>query len=169
MKKHIVLIMNAVLVTVILGAIIFTVLRLISSQPVATEPTQPAAAQQTQTAGSEPVTVPAGERYKVGIVQHAANPDSDNCYAGFISQLNDRGLLSNVEIVYIVEEDNDRCKAEIQRLVDEGCDLLYTIGPFASKAAAAVTDQIPVVFASVSDPEEAGLVNSNEEPGGTLL
>lgn len=168
MKKHIVLIMNIILVVVIVGAGAYTLVRMLSTQPAPTEPAAAPSVSVETKAQTEAQTLPAGERYKVGIIQHAAKGDSDNCYAGFISQLNERGLLSNIDIIYVVEEDNDKCRQEIQRLVDEGCDLLYTIGPFASKAAAEITDEIPIVFASVSDPEEAGLVESNEEPGGNI-
>ena len=165
MKKHIVLMMNIVLALVIIGAIVFTVMRALSTEPHSV-PAETTAVESAPT--EEYPTAPAGERYKVGIVQHANNEQSDSCYAGFISQLKDRGLLDHVEVMYVVEENNDKCTAEIQRLVDEGCDLIYTIGPFASTAAAAITTQIPIIFAGVSDPEEAGLVNSNEAPGGNV-
>jgi len=168
MKKHIVLIMNMVLAAVIVGAIAFTIMHALSSDKAPAEPADETTAPAVTEASTEAVTLPAGERYKVGIIQHSTKADSDSCYAGFISQLNDRGLLSNIDIVYVVEENDDKCKEEISRLVDEGCDLLYTVGPFASKAAAKITDEIPIVFAMVSDPEEAGLVESNEEPGGSI-
>ena len=165
MKKHIVLIMNIVLVAAIIGAIVFTVIRAVSPKPADTSPTEAAAASETPTVSS---TIPDGERYKIGIIQHGTGENSSNCYAGYISQLNDRGLLSNIDVVYIVENDDEKCISEIQRLVDEGCDLLYTIGPFASKRAAKITSDIPIVFAAVDDPEEAGLVESNESPGKNI-
>ena len=164
MKKHIVLIMNIVLVVLIIGAIVFTLSKVLSDKAPSTDPVQPTLQTVPPTqAVTEPV-----ERYKVGIVQHADKPSSKSCYEGFISQLKNRGLLDNIDVVYVVEEDDDKCKDEIQRLVDEGCDLLYTVGPFASKSAAAITEEIPIVFAAVSDPEDAGLVDSNESPGGNI-
>ena len=167
MKKHIVLIMNIVLVLAVIGGIVFTVVRAMQSEPEPVpEPTVPQLA--TVPVTEAPSVVPPGERYKVGIVRHGLDKDSDSCYAGFISQLNTRGLLDYIDVVYIIENDDEKCISEIQRLVDEGCDLLYTIGPFASKYAAEATTEIPIVFAAVSDPEEMGLVESNEAPGGNV-
>lgn len=166
MKKHIVLIMNILLIAAIIAAIVFTVMRALQPKPVETLPTEPPHA--TEAATEAATVIPPGERFKVGIVRHGTDKDSDSCYAGFISQLNTRGLLDYIDVVYIIENDDELCKAEIQRLVDEGCDLLYTIGPFASKYASAATTEIPIVFAAVSDPEEMGLVESNEAPGGNV-
>ena len=164
MKKHIILIMNIVLVAAIAVAAVFAFSRKGPKTSDATEPVQP-------TLASVPATqapTVEEEHYKVGIVQHADGLSSKNCYEGFISQLNDRGLLDNLDIVYVVEKDNEKCKSEIQRLVDEGCDLLYTIGPFASNRAAEITKDIPIVFAAVNDPEDLHLVASNESPGGNI-
>lgn len=165
MKKHTVLIMNIALIVLIIGAIGFTVFRILTA-----EPKEPEAASTVEATAAETrsVTKAGGEKFKIGIVQHVENTASDNCYAGFISEMNTLGLLDSVDIMYVIETDDDRCRAEIQRLIDEGCDLLCTIGTFASKEAAALTDEIPIVFAAVSDPEEVGIVKSNEEPGGNV-
>lgn len=166
MKKHIVLIMNIVLIVLIIGAIGFTAFRLMNNG-ASVEPTEAPTIAPTVSPTAAP-TVPPGEKKKIGIIQHTNNTESANCYAGFITELKERGVLEYAEIVYIIEEDGDLCKEKIRNLVDEGCDLLFTIGPFASKAAAAITDEIPIVFAAVSDPEEHGLVESNEEPGKNI-
>lgn len=166
MKKHIVPIMNTALILLICAALVFTIMRALGSKPAEATPDEtPAHATEAPT---ELATAPPGEHYKVGVVRHGQDPNSDSCYAGFISQLNVRGLLNNLEIVYIIESDGEKCKAAIQKLVDDGCDLLYAIGPFATKYAALATKDIPIVFAAVSDPEEMGLVASNEAPGGNV-
>ena len=163
MKKHIVLIMNIVLIVLVIGGIVFTVMRIASTSgdPEPTEPAEPT------------IVLPATqdtpkERLKVGVVQHGLDRSSDSCYAGFVNQLKKRNLLDSVEITYVVENDDEKCISEIGRLIEEGCDMLYTIGPFASKYAANATLEIPIVFAAVSDPEEMGLVVSNEAPGGNI-
>ena len=165
MKKHLVLIMNIVLVAAVIGAIVFTLIRVLSPKPTAVEPAETVAATQSVT---EAATLAPGERYKVSIIQHGPSDDGDACYAGFISQLKKRGLLDSLDIVYIVEADDEKCTSEIKRVVEEGCDLIYTIGPFASKTASDITKDIPIVFAGVKDPEETGLVESNEAPGGNV-
>ena len=105
---------------------------------------------------------------RIGIVQHGIGKDSASCYDGFIEQLGKRKMLENADITYIIENSDEKCIEAIQQLVDDKVDLLYTIGPFASKYAAAATDEIPIVFAAVTDPEEMGLVESNEAPGGNV-
>lgn len=169
MKKHIVLIMNIVLVTVILGAVGFTIYNVLTNGNKDTAPVSGnTAASISSDATAEQPTVDPDERYKIGIVQHFNNPESNDCYAGFISELNERGLVGNVDIVYVIEEDNARCNEEIKRLIDEKCDLLCTIGSYATKAAASQTSDIPIVFAGIADPEKAGLIDSNESPGGNI-
>lgn len=108
------------------------------------------------------------KKYKIGIVQHSLGKASKDCYEGFITELNDRGLLNYTEIVYIVDDNDEKCREKLKNLVDGGCDLLYTIGRFTSEAAAEFTSEIPIVFGGVNSPAEIGLVKSNEEPGGNV-
>lgn len=171
MKKHFVLIMNIVLVIVILGAVGFTIFNLFTRENAkitADYSDKQAHPIVSSDAVTEEMTVDPAERYKIAIVQHANNQESNDCYAGFISELNERGLIGNVDIVYIIEEQEERCQSEIQRVIDEGCDLICTIGPFATKIAASLTSDIPIVFAGIADPEKVGLIDSNENPGGNI-
>lgn len=169
MKKHLVLIMNIVLTIAILGAVGFTLYNAFSSGDKEASPVSGSTtAQVSSDATAAPATVHPDERYKIGIVQHFNNPESNDCYAGFISELNERGLIGNVDIVYVIEEDAARCNEEIKRLIDEKCDLLCTIGTYATKAAARLTKDIPIVFAGIADPEKAGVIESNENPGGNI-
>ncbi len=105
--------------------------------------------------------------YKVGIVQNGLGNASKECYEGFITELNERGVLDQLDIVYIVEDDKEECAAKIKELSAE-CDLLYTIGRYASVTAKETTKNIPVVFGAVNSPDEIGLVASNEAPGGNV-
>ena len=170
MKKHFVLIMNILLVVILLGAVGFTIFNIATKKDKdkASTPESPTTAVLSSDAATEMPTVNPAERYKIGIIQHHNNADSNDCYAGFISELNDRGLVGNVDIVYIIEEDEKRCDAEIKRLINEKCDLLCTIGSYTSTIAASMTTDIPIVFAGIADPEKAGLIHSNESPGGNI-
>lgn len=165
MKKHIVLIMNIVLIALVVGAIVFIVFRVIGGNTRIVEATEPDHAETVSL--TEAPTMPE-EKFRIGIVQNGAGVTSDYCYAGFISELNDRGLLEHADVTYVLEDDKELCKEKIQHLVDSGCDLLYTIGAFASKAAAGITTEVPIVFGAVTDPEDLGLVESNESPGSNV-
>ena len=164
MKKHIIIIMNIILVAVVLGAVAFAVLKIVNNkqEPVPTE--APTIAQATF---DEPTAAPQ-KLYKVGIVQNGLGNASKDCYEGFISELNERGVLQNLDIVYIVEDDKEECKKKIENLVSDKCDLLYTIGRYATEASAEATKDIPIIFGAVNSPDEIGLVESNEAPGGNV-
>lgn len=165
MKKHLIVVMNIVLIAVVIGAIIFTVVNAMNkrSESEATAATEsPSAAIETQS-----VTMPENS-FKVGIIQHGLGNASKDCYEGFITELNERGLLDKMEIVYIVEDNKEMCRDKIQKLVDGGCDLMYTIGRYASETAADITKDVPIVFGAVNSPDEVGLVKSNEAPGGNV-
>ena len=167
MKKYIIPIMNVVLILAIVGGLGFTLWKVFTNDQKAPTTDQTAVSETGATRDEAPTEAEL-EHFRVGVVQHATAKPNDYCYQGFVDQLKQRGLLSGVDVTYVVENDDEKCIAEIQRLVDEGCDLLYAIGPFAAKNAAAITDEIPIVFAAVTDPEEAGLVESNEVPGGNV-
>lgn len=54
-----------------------------------------------------------------------------------------------------------------RELVQQGVDLIFTAPEiYAAKAAQMATTQIPIVFADVGDPVQAGLVESFARPGG---
>ncbi len=165
MKKHLVIIMNIVLIIAVVGAIVFTVMNAMNQkreEPTATPVSATVAATESASAAT------AAKQYKIGIIQHGLGNASKDCYQGFISELNESGRLSETEIVYIVEDDEELCREKIKTLIDGGCDLLYTIGRFASEAAAEATKKVPIVFGAVNSPDEVGLVESNEVPGGNV-
>jgi putative ABC transport system substrate-binding protein len=49
-----------------------------------------------------------------------------------------------------------------------GCDLIVAATTPGAQAAAAATDTIPIVFLGVSNPVQAGLVESLDRPGGNI-
>jgi putative ABC transport system substrate-binding protein len=56
----------------------------------------------------------------------------------------------------------------VRELVQYGVDLIFTSEDEPSKAAQEATTQLPIVFASVSDPVGMGLVQSFARPGGNI-
>ena len=170
------MILIAVLVVLIVAGAVFAAIRLadnassdtpseqLSPDGKSTGPTdQPSASMIASPDEAKPLT-----KVRIGVVQHGLGQDSEDCYNGFIEQLTKRKMLDNAEITHIVENSDEKCIEAIRTLVDDKVDLLYTIGPFASRYAAAATSEIPIVFAAVTDPEEMGLVESNEAPGGNI-
>ncbi|MBQ7133669.1 MAG: ABC transporter substrate-binding protein [Ruminococcus sp.] len=166
MKKHLVLIVNIVLILAILGGVFFAVYR---ASKIAPEATQPVSTVDEVATVDEAPTEPQ-EIYTVGIIQHSNVENANNVYQGFIAELAANGYINNNNIIldYNLEEDNDKCEEVIKRFIDEDYDLIFTIGPFATKLAASMTTEIPIVFGAVQEPELEDYVESNEAPGGNV-
>ena len=165
MKKHLTVLISIVLIVLVIGAVVFFFLKAQNSSD--NRPGYGSADSTVSASEIMPYTEPV-KLYKIGIVHNGLGNASKDCYEGFITELNESGILDKVEIVYIVEDNKELCREKIESLVKNGCDLLYTIGRYASETAAAVTKEIPIVFGAVNSPDEVGLVESNEAPGGNV-
>lgn len=165
MKKNLVIAISVILIIAVIGAVVFIT---ISSTNHMREGDAFTATNDSALLNATTAETMYSETFKIGIVQHGLGDASKDCYGGFMMELDERQLLSNLEIVYIVEDDEELCRTKIAELVDGGCDLLYTIGRFASETAAGITKDVPIVFGAVNSPDEVGLVDSNEVPGGNV-
>jgi putative ABC transport system substrate-binding protein len=58
--------------------------------------------------------------------------------------------------------------AAARELVQYGVDLIFVDADEPAKAAQQATTQIPIVFASVNDPEGLGSIQSFARPGGNV-
>ena len=59
-------------------------------------------------------------------------------------------------------------KTAAQTFVANECDVIIAIATPAAQAVLSETTEIPIVFAAVTDPVDAGLVDSLEQPGGNV-
>ena len=55
-----------------------------------------------------------------------------------------------------------------QTFVGDECDVIVAIATPAAQAALSETTEIPIVFAAITDPVGAGLVDSLDNPGGNV-
>ncbi len=164
MKKHIVPVMNIVLILVLVAGIGLLLYRgTVRADDPDTAPTEAATQMSPATSASS-----SGERYRVGILQKSERASAQKCYEGFLTELNSRGVLDRVDVSYVLETDAAAFREKTAALIDDGCDLLYAIGTSAAKTAVELTTDIPIVFAGVNDPGQEGLVESNEIPGGNV-
>ncbi len=58
--------------------------------------------------------------------------------------------------------------AAARKLVGYGVDIIFAVGISAARAAQQATTSIPVIFVSVDDPVQAGLIQSFARPGGNI-
>ncbi len=114
-----------------------------------------------------------GETYKVGICNYVDDASLNQIVENIQTQLATIGEEKGV--TFDVSYDN--CNADaavmeqiIQNFIADEVDLMVGVATPVAMAMQADTEdnQIPVVFSAVSDPEAAGIVESNDAPGANI-
>lgn len=99
------------------------------------------------------------------IVSHAAL-DADE--KGFEAALTSAGFKEGVNIRYDrqnAQGDPAKATAIARKFESDKVDLVHSIATPTSQAVVKVIDKIPVVFSSISDPVDAGVVPKDSVPG----
>lgn len=106
-----------------------------------------------------------GEKtYHVGASQIVEHPSLDEAYKGFKAALKDAGL--NVEYdLQSAQGDQNNVAPISEGFVADNVDLIFANSTPSALGAVQATSEIPIVFTSVTDAVEAGLVKSMDEPG----
>lgn len=116
----------------------------------------------------KPVVINAEDRVKVGILQYVEHEALDAARQGFEDRLNETSLADQIEIdVQNANGDQSNLQSISEKLVRDN-DILFAIATPAAQALAIAEQTKPIFFAAVTDPVEAGLVDSNEKPGRNL-
>ncbi|SEE62276.1 ABC transporter substrate-binding protein [Ruania alba] len=108
-----------------------------------------------------------GESYSVGITQIVSHPSLDAARDGFKAALADAGL----EVTYDEQNaqgDQATATSIATTFASDDLDLILAIATPTAQATAQATTEIPILFTAVTDPVEAGLVDSWESPGSNL-
>ncbi len=116
-----------------------------------------------------------GTVYKVGIIQYVDDASLNQIVDNLEKQLDVLGeekgcTFEYADYYYNGQADSTTINQIVTELINDEVDILVPIAtPTAMICQAATEDnQIPVVFAAVSDPEGAGLVASNDAPGANV-
>lgn len=109
--------------------------------------------------------------HTVGVINFS--PAAELAYKGFKEGMADLGYVENKNIRYIYSgaiQDKMALETEGKRLVDAKVDLIFAMSTPGALVAKAVSEpmNIPVVFAPVSNPVGAGIVDSMKRPGGNV-
>ena len=110
------------------------------------------------------------QEYRIGISQFVEHPALDNARNGFIEGLAEEGF-SEEDIEFIeqnAQADFATAQSIAQQFKNGDIDLVLAITTQNAQAAVNVIANIPVLFTAVTDPVEAGIVNSMENPGGNV-
>ena len=112
-----------------------------------------------------------GDTYKIGIVQMMEHPSLNTIRESIIEGLTEEGFVDgeNIEIIYQNGQNDMTTMQNIaQTFVGEEVDVIVAIATQAAQASLAETTDIPIVFAAITDPVGAGLVESLDAPGGNV-
>lgn len=108
---------------------------------------------------------------KVGIIQLVEHPALDAAREGFIKGLADAGYIEGQNLrlnVQNAQGDPSNCQTIAAQFANDDLDLVLCIATPAAQAAANLINDVPVLVTAVTDPEQSGLVSSNDNPGGNL-
>jgi len=115
---------------------------------------------------NEPVT-----SFTVGIVQIVEHPSLDEVREAAIAQLAAEGFVEgqNLNIDYQnASGDQTNLNSIVQKFVSGSYDLIIAIATPSAQAAQGATSDIPIIFAAVTDPVDAALVDSLTKPGKNI-
>ncbi|TLG77262.1 ABC transporter substrate-binding protein [Culicoidibacter larvae] len=107
---------------------------------------------------------------RIGILQLISHPSLDAAREGFLEALAEAGYVEgeNLEIDYQnAQGDQANLKSMSERLTKNN-DLVLAIATPAAQALVNEGKDVPIMITAVTDPVDAGLVQSMEAPGGTV-
>lgn len=104
------------------------------------------------------------KEFSIGVVQWDNHPALNDSYTGMLEGLEEQGLKDRVNVSYKVANGSaPEADQIISQFVNEKVDVIYAIAtPAAQSALSAVEGtNIKVVFAAVTDPLDANLIDSS--------
>ncbi len=111
------------------------------------------------------------ETYKIGVMQLMDHDALNLAQEGFIAALSENGYVDGENITLLLENgqgDTNNLSTIADKFVAEQVDLAFTIATPSTQAMAGKTTTIPIVATAVTSFTEAGLVQSDEQPGGNI-
>ncbi|HEL2057419.1 TPA: ABC transporter substrate-binding protein [Streptococcus suis] len=110
------------------------------------------------------------ESVKLGIIQYAEHDALSASREGFLEALAEAGYVEG-ENLTVDYQNSQGDQANLQTMVEQLAgenNVNFAIATPAAQALMNVDSETPSVFTAVTDPVEAGLVNSMEVPGGNM-
>ena len=105
---------------------------------------------------------------KIGVAQIVSHPALDADEKGFEKKLAERGFKEKVNVIFDrqnAQGDMATAQAIAQKFLDAKVDLIHSIATPTSQAIVKTIKNIPIVFSSVTDPVDAGIVPRTSAPG----
>ncbi len=108
-----------------------------------------------------------GEVYQIGATQIVEHPSLDAAFEGFQAAIEDAGL----EVEYdfqSAQNDQNNATTIANNFVADGVDLIFANSTPSAQSSLQATKDIPILFTSVTDAVESGLVESLDQPGENI-
>lgn len=113
-------------------------------------------------------TTSTDKNFKIGIAKLMDHPALNKSESGFVDALKDKGYVDgeNIEIDYQNGQgETSNLNTIATQFVGNSVDLIFAIATPAAQSCAGQTTEIPIIGTAITDFAEAGLVNSNDNPG----
>lgn len=107
----------------------------------------------------------------VGVLQYVSHPALDEIYRGIQDGLKESGYEDGENMTIAFQNgqaDQSKLATMSQQLINKKADVLIGIATPAAQALANTTNEIPIILGAITDPVSAGLVASNDKPGGNI-
>lgn len=111
------------------------------------------------------------QSYRIAISQIVEHPSLDATRDGFLAALKDAGIEEGVNLTVDynnAQGDQTNNLSIAQKIAADKNDLVLAIATPSAQAVAQYVKETPVLFAAVTDPLGANLVDSLEAPGGNV-
>ncbi len=118
--------------------------------------------------GSTEVSDQPSKPVEIGIIQIIEHPALDSSRLGFIDALIDSGLKEGEDFKIDFQNaqgDGPTAQTIAQNFVSSKKDLIFAIATPTAEAAFNATKEIPILITAVTDPVDAGLAESMDNPG----
>lgn len=106
-------------------------------------------------------------KYTIGATQYVEHPSLDAAYEGFKEAIKDAGLDVEYDL-QSAQGDPNNTNPIAQGFVADNVDLIFANATPSAQAALQASNDIPILFTSVTDAVEAGLVESMDQPGDNI-
>lgn len=96
--------------------------------------------------------------YKIGIINVIDHPALNETVNG----VQDTLKIDNIKILYeVAQGDTSLAHQIIQKFLQQNVNIIVTIGTTVTQVAVQKTKNIPIVFASVTSPQDSGILQNN--------
>jgi len=105
---------------------------------------------------------------RIGVTQIVSHQALDADQKGFENALSGSGFKEGVNVTYDrqnAQGDMSKANAIAHKFINEKVDLIHAIATPTTQSVVKITKDIPVVFSSITDPINAGIVPQDSAPG----